>query len=174
MDKSSNIQQDNIQEYSVRVQQIISHLEMKPHPEGGNFKANYKSSLEITAKDSHAERIAMTHIYYLLSRGEKSIWHKVKSEEVWNFYEGDSLELKWINPEDKKEQIVILGILDKITVPSFVIPRNCWQAAKPLGEYALVGCTVAPGFEWEDFEILSKDFESPLDLPEFKQDTQQN
>lgn len=155
-------------EVSGRVKEIIQLLGLEPHPEGGYFKQMFRSGVDVVLKDNRGDRRALTHIYYLLSKGDESVWHMVKSEEIWNFYEGDGLELRLLKLEDKEEQVVNLGQLNGSQVPSFVIPANVWQTAKPLGEYALVGCIMAPGFEWDDWKILPEGIKSPLDIKEAK------
>jgi predicted cupin superfamily sugar epimerase len=97
----------------------------------------------------------MTTIYFLLPRGAHSRWHRVESDEVWHFYEGAPLELLWIDEGLGTLRIERLGPVDVAgdTRPAFTIPARCWQAARTTGEYTLVGCTVGPGFEFDDFAM---------------------
>ena len=113
-----------------------------------------------------SERKSSSHIYFLLHKGQKSVWHTVKSDEIWNFYEGDSLLLSWIDKQGNSIK-EYLGRVDEKTQSAIIIPKDCWQEAEPLGEYTLVGCTVAPGFEWEDFSLLPKEISHPFDIPKF-------
>ena len=94
----------------------------------------------------------MTKIYYLLTKGQHGRWHRVASDETWHFYEGDPLQVYWIDGQNLVHQ----EVLGASTHPMCVVPSGCWQAVKPLGEYSLVGCTVGPGFDFQDFEMLSE------------------
>ena len=126
-----------------RAQQLIEQLALTPHPEGGWYRQLYKSEVRVTRHADGATRHALTTIYFLLVEGTYSAWHRVQSDEVWHFYEGDALEL--LTP----------GSVTRLDADHrvHVIPANDWQAARPLGAYTLVGCTVGPGFEFDDFEL---------------------
>ena len=93
-----------------------------------------------------------TAIYYLLRKGETSHWHRIDAAEVWHWYAGDALELA-VSDGHKTETYRLGPALDKGEHPQIVVPKNLWQSARPLGAYALVGCTVAPGFTFECFEL---------------------
>ena len=97
----------------------------------------------MTRRSDGAGRSALTTIYFLLVEGTYSAWHRVQSDEVWHFYEGDALELL------TRDSVTRLDAENRVRV----IRANEWQAARPLGAYTLVGCTVGPGFEFEDFEM---------------------
>ena len=127
-----------------RAQQLITDLALEAHPEGGWYRQVYRSDERVTRHHDGAERRAITTIYFLLVEGTESRKHRVESDEVWHFYEGDPLELTI------GEQRVILDADHRTAV----VPAREWQAARPLGAYALVGCTVGPGFEFEDFEMI--------------------
>ena len=103
----------------------------------------WKSKELVTRHADGAERTALTTIYFLLAEGSMSRAHRVSSDEVWHFYEGDALELTI------GDRTVILDAANRVAV----VPANVWQSARPLGAYALVGCTVGPGFEFVDFEM---------------------
>ena len=132
--------------------EIIEKLDLKPHPEGGHFRETFRD---------HARpgtRAASTSIYYLLKAGEKSHWHRVDAVEVWHWYDGDPLEL--ITSRDSKS-ISISTLSANISQghhPQLIVPKHCWQSARTLGEYTLVGCTVAPGFEFAGFEMAPKNW----------------
>ena len=126
-----------------RAQQLIDSLQLQPHPEGGWYRLVYKSADRVTRQSDGADRSALTTIYFLLVEGTSSAWHRVDSDEVWHFYEGDPLELSM------KTTSTILDAINRV----HVIPAREWQSARPLGAYTLVGCTVGPGFEFEDFEM---------------------
>jgi hypothetical protein len=98
----------------------------------------------------------LTTIYYLLIKGQHGRWHRVASDEAWHFYEGDPLEIYWIDGRDVVHQEVLGTGSSKTHTPMCVIPAGCWQAARPLGEFSFLGCDVAPGFEFQDFEMISE------------------
>jgi predicted cupin superfamily sugar epimerase len=126
-----------------RAQELIDKLALSPHPEGGWYRQVFKSEERVTRLRDGAGRSALTTIYFLLVEGTYSAWHRVESDEAWHFYEGDPLEL-----------LTHAGVtrLDE-TNRVHVIPAGEWQAARPLGAFTLVGCTVGPGFEFDDFEL---------------------
>ena len=137
-----------------RAKDLISQLRLQPHPEGGYFREIFKSAHKVQRLDEKSVRSALTTIYFLLIKGQHGRWHRVASDEAWHFYEGDPMEVYWIDGRDVVHQEV-LGTGTSNAHPMCVVPAGCWQAARPLGEYSLLGCTVAPGFEFEDFEMLS-------------------
>jgi uncharacterized protein len=134
---------------------LIESLGLRAHPEGGFFREVFRSPSVVTAKSSGAQRTALTSIYYLLTAGQASKFHRVTSDEVWHFLEGDPLELYLIDPSLTTMQTQMLGPVSSKVQPIFTVPANCWQAARPKGEFTLSGCTVGPGFEYEDFVLLS-------------------
>jgi len=124
---------------------IIRALDLKPHPEGGHFRE--------TIRDADGARGASTAIYYLLKQGERSHWHRIDAAEVWHFYAGDPLELA-LSADGHTTQMHVLGAnIAKGESPQIIVPKLTWQSAKPLGAYTLVGCTVAPAFTFEGFEM---------------------
>jgi uncharacterized protein len=138
-----------------RVNKLIETLGLKPHPEGGYFVETFRSPLLVTPADARGQRSALTVIYFLLMHGACSRWHRVRSDEAWHWYEGSALELLTVRPEGGSICRVSLGSLSEGSAPSHVVPAGWWQAARPLGNYALVGCSVGPGFEFADFTLLS-------------------
>ena len=126
-----------------RAQQLIDTLDLAPHPEGGWYRQVFKSDELVTRQADGAQRSAVTTIYFLLVEGTYSAWHRVQSDEVWHFYEGDGVELL------TRDSSTRLDADHRV----HVIRAREWQSARPLGAYALVGCTVGPGFEFEDFEM---------------------
>jgi predicted cupin superfamily sugar epimerase len=125
---------------------LIALLDLKPHPEGGHFRETFR--------DAGVGRAHSTAIYFLLKAGEASRWHRVDAAEVWHFYRGAPLELKI------GKSIYVLGPdIDEAQAPQVVVPPLAWQAARSLGEYTLVGCTVAPGFDFAHFEMAPAGFE---------------
>jgi len=103
--------------------------------------------------DRNVERAALTSIYFLLAAGEFSRWHRVMSDEVWHYHEGDTIELLLFDDHGLRQ--LRLGSVGNETRPSVVVPAGTWQAARTTGAYTLVGCTVGPGFEFADFSLLA-------------------
>lgn len=138
---------------NVRAAELIRCLQLKPHPEGGFYRETFRSAALVTA-DQRPSRSALTTIYFLLAAGGFSAWHRVRSDEVWHWYEGEPLELLLASPDLRITHRHRLGPVGAGTEPAKTVPADWWQAARPLGTYALCGCTVAPGFEFEDFTFL--------------------
>jgi predicted cupin superfamily sugar epimerase len=125
---------------------IIRKLDLKPHPEGGHFRETFRDSR------THDGRAASTAILFLLARGERSHWHRVDAVEIWHYHAGAPLALSIV--DGAKEEIVRLGADVRAgEFPQAVVPARAWQAAESLGDWTLVGCTVAPGFRFEGFEM---------------------
>ncbi|MGN6516450.1 MAG: cupin domain-containing protein [Rhizomicrobium sp.] len=124
---------------------IIRILKLKPHPEGGYFRETFR--------DSRGRRSHSTAIYFLLKRGQASRWHRIDAAEVWHWYGGAALELLIAKDRAHPKRHVLGGDLAKGERPQVVVPAGCWQAARSTGSYTLAGCTVAPGFLFEKFEL---------------------
>ena len=137
-----------------RAQLLIDELGLQPHPEGGFFREIHRSTQRVQPRDGRAERAALTTIYFLLAAPGFSRWHRVASDEVWHLYEGGPLELRIADPQIDAIEIVRLDRVDAAIRPVATVPAGYWQAARPLGDYALIGATVGPGFEFEDFAFL--------------------
>lgn len=134
---------------------LIDRLGLEPHPEGGWFREIYRSDQDVARADG-VTRSAATLIHFLLATGEVSRWHVVSADEVWHFYEGSPLELLVYDPASRALATVRLGTLDEDRcVRNHVVPRGHWQAARSLGDYSLVGCSVAPGFLFDDFRFVA-------------------
>jgi predicted cupin superfamily sugar epimerase len=130
--------------------EIVRLLGLKPHPEGGHYLETHRD-----ARD--AGRAASTAIYYLLARGERSHWHRVDAVEVWHYYAGSALQLEMAASDNGPLKRITLGPdIAAGERPQVVVPAHAWQAAESLGDWTLVGCTVAPGFEFEGFELAPK------------------
>jgi len=129
--------------------EIIVRLGMAPHPEGGHFVETFRDAKTIDG------RPASTAIYFLLKEGESSHWHRVDATEIWHYHAGDPLKLS-IAQDDKAIDITLGADLARGEHPQGVVPAGAWQAAAPLGAWTLVGCTVAPGFQFETFELAPK------------------
>ena len=137
-----------------RAADLIRLLGLKPHPEGGFYAESYRSPSYVQPADHRRQRAALTTIYFLLPGGEISRWHRVASDEVWHFFEGDPLELFTLEQSTGRRERHLLGAAIGQLKPEHVVPAHTWQAARSSGRYTLVGCVVAPGFEFADFELL--------------------
>ena len=126
---------------------LIALLDLKPHPEGGHYRQTFRDA------DGPGGRAHSTAIYFLLKSGEVSRWHRVDAAEVWHFYRGAPLELRI-----GKDVYVLGANVDEAQAPQVVVPPNTWQSARSQGDYTLVGCTVAPGFEFAHFELAPDGF----------------
>jgi len=134
--------------------EIIRLLELKPHPEGGHYRQTFQD-----ARTDASGRAASTAIYFLLARGERSHWHRVDADEIWHHYAGAPLELS-MSDDGKSVRHLRLGTDFGIgEQPQAVVPRHVWQAARSLGAWTLVGCTVSPGFEFKGFELAPPGWE---------------
>jgi uncharacterized protein len=129
---------------------IIARLGLKPHPEGGHYRETFRDPrLDATS------RALSTAIYFLLARGERSHWHRIDAVEIWHYYAGSALALQIA--EDGGQRSVRLGPdLAAGEMPQAVVPAQAWQAAETTGDWTLVGCTVAPGFDFAKFELAPK------------------
>ena len=132
---------------------VIVALDLKPHPEGGHYRETFRDSSVDTNGRSRS-----TAIYFLLSRGERSHWHRIDAVEVWHYYAGDSLTLR-IADKDGTRIITLGADIGSGEAPQAIVPARAWQAAESVGEWTLVGCTVAPGFDFATFELAPKDWE---------------
>ena len=139
-----------------RARTLIDFLELRPHPEGGFFRRVYRSEKTVVRPDSQELRAALTTIYFLLIEGEHGAWHRVTSDEAWHFYEGAPIELLLASPSAETMQCRRLGPVSVAMQPIEVVPAGWWQAARTLGSYSLAGCSVGPGFEFDDF-LLARD-----------------
>lgn len=126
---------------------LIRVLDLKPHPEGGHFRETYRDAVTIDG------RSVSTAIYFLLREGEVSHWHRVEAAEIWHWYAGAPLELSISSAKYRLGPKITAG-----EQPQLVVPPNAWQSARSLGAFSLVGCTVAPGFEFNHFELAPKDW----------------
>ncbi|MFZ9000761.1 MAG: cupin domain-containing protein [Bacteriovoracaceae bacterium] len=148
----------------MKAKEYIKHLDLSPHPEGGYFKEIYRSDTE---KEFIAgKRSLLTSIYFLLEKGQKSHWHKIKSDEQWHFYAGAPLTICIIK-ENKLEKLS-LGPNIKNGESLFInIPADHWFGAFSNGDFTLVGATVAPGFDFQDFSLAKREdipLKDPLSL----------
>ncbi len=132
---------------TLTAREIIARLDLKPHPEGGHYRETFRDPHSID--DSRA---ASTAIYFLLARGERSHWHRIDAVEIWHYYAGSALTLR-IADSNGERAIRLGAYLAAGEQPQAVVPADTWQAAESTGDWTLVGCTVAPGFDFAKFEL---------------------
>ena len=143
----------------LQAEEIVQLLDLKPHPEGGYFRETFR--------DPRARadgRAVSTAIYYLLGTGDVSEWHRVDAAEVWHFYAGAPLVITMSENRRDASAHHLGPDLARGQRPQFVVPAGWWQTATSLGAWTLVGCTVAPGFDFSRFELASPDWR-PMPRP---------
>ena len=129
--------------------EMIRALDLAPHPEGGHYRETFRDPRQVDG------RAASTAILFLLARGERSHWHRIDAVEIWHYHAGAALKLSLV--DGATEEIIRLGAdIAAGEVPQVTVPARVWQAAESLGDWTLVGCTVAPGFSFEGFELAAK------------------
>jgi predicted cupin superfamily sugar epimerase len=134
---------------------IIARLALRPHPEGGHFRETFRDP----RVDGNGRSLS-TAIYFLLARGERSHWHRIDAVEIWHYYAGHALTLQIADAEGQRS--IRLGPdLAAGEAPQALVPAQAWQAAESAGDWTLVGCTVAPGFEFAKFELAAKGWSPP-------------
>jgi len=136
---------------------VIRLLELKPHPEGGHFRETFRDAPPPYPQGGG--RAASTAIYFLLARGERSHWHRVDAAEVWHWHAGAPLALEIASAVGVRETLTLGNDVVAGERPQGVVPPHAWQAAQSLGEWTLVGCTVAPGFDFTKFELAPAGWE---------------
>jgi predicted cupin superfamily sugar epimerase len=142
---------------SLSAAEIIRLLDLEPHPEGGHYRETFRDAATVGA-GADASRPASSAIYFLLAAGEISRWHRVDAVEVWHWYAGAPLALSLADASGRRG--IRLG--PDLAVgerPQVVVPAGAWQQAASLGAWTLVGCTVAPGFQFAGFELAPPGFE---------------
>ncbi|HVF98030.1 MAG TPA: cupin domain-containing protein [Flavisolibacter sp.] len=152
---------------------VINHLSLQPHPEGGFYKETYRSAGIISASCLpgffNGDRRYSTAIYFLLQQGDFSAFHRIRSDECWHFYEGGTLLIHVIDTTGNYTHIRLGKDLHKGEVFQAVVPAGAWFASEPDSHslFALVGCTVAPGFDFADFEMAEREALS-ADFPQHR------
>lgn len=136
-------------------EEVIARLGLGPHPEGGWFRETFRAPAQ------PGGRGACTSIVYLLRAGERSHWHRIDAAEIWNFHAGAPLALRIAEPDTKARLVTLAGDLAAHTAPQAVVPPGAWQAAYSLGAWSLVGCSVAPAFDFRFFELAPPGWRPP-------------
>ncbi|NVN90034.1 MAG: cupin domain-containing protein [Desulfuromonadales bacterium] len=138
----------------------INTLGLIPHPEGGWFRETYRASESIPPAGLpdrfNGPRSLCTAIYFLLERGQFSALHRIRSDEIWHFHEGAPLIVSVLTPEGEQYDIPLGRDAKSGERFQAVVPAGCWFGAEPQGDFSLVGCTVAPGFDFNDFEMADR------------------
>lgn len=142
-----------------RPEELIKSYGLSVHPEGGFYKETYRSG-EVIPQDAlplrfGGSRLFSTAIYFLLLKGNFSAFHRIQSDECWHFYEGDALLVHVLDPKQGYRLIRLGSNAAAGEVYQAVVPAGCWFASETTGTYSLVGCTVAPGFDFADFELAT-------------------
>ncbi|WP_025742965.1 cupin domain-containing protein [Aquimarina pacifica] len=147
---------------SAEIQKIVNTLGMKPHPEGGFYKETYRSTgvipKEALLTKFSGARNYSTAIYFLLTSDNFSAFHKIKQDEIWHYYQGSSLNVHVIDENGTYTKYRVGVDLDKGELPQLVVSAGCWFASSVASNdgYSLVGCTVAPGFDFDDFQLAKR------------------
>ncbi len=152
---------------AIHAEEIVQALALAPHPEGGFYRETYRAPLTLPhpsiASTHGGDRSACTAIYFLVPRGSFSALHRIASDEVWHFYAGAPLEIVEIAPDGVLRGTTLGDDLVHGERPQHVVPRGAWfgsrvrEGSDARGNFALVGCTVAPGFDFADFELAARD-----------------
>ena len=135
-----------------RAAALIEKLQLQPHPEGGWYREVFRSAQTVLPQDGRPPRAALTTIDFLLQRGQFSAWHRVRGDEVWHLLEGVALIL-WTLPPEPAPGAAVQRVLLAAGARRHVVPAHWWQAAEPVGDFACVGATVGPGFDFADFSF---------------------
>jgi len=132
----------------------IRKLNLLPHPEGGYYSETYRSSMSCAFEGFQGERSLATSIYFLLTAERNSAMHRIKSDEIWYFHDGDALDIMMIDLAGKHSTVRLGRNLEENEILQFVVPAGFWFGARTTGTYSLVGCQVSPGFDFRDFELM--------------------
>lgn len=144
------------------IEEIISGLDLKPHPEGGYFRETYRSENHIDenclTSNYKGKKNYSTCIYFLLTSDIFSAFHRIQQDEIWHFYSGSPIRLHTLSEFGRHSEFIIGNDFAKGQVPQLVVPGGHWFGAEVinLNDYSLVGCTVSPGFDFEDFELATR------------------
>ncbi len=145
-----------------KVEEIISHYQLTPHPEGGFYRETYRSDEVIPVhclpEGFMAARNVCTAILYLLKAGDFSALHRIRQDEMWHFYLGGALRLVMISPEGRFTEVLLGQDMAAGEYVQYVVPAGYWFGARPVkgSPFSFVGCTVAPGFDFKDFELAKR------------------
>jgi predicted cupin superfamily sugar epimerase len=162
MDESLALRQSVTAMQTYTAEALVELLQLSPHPEGGYFRETFRATARVQRLDSSsfgAHRTASTAIYFVLPAGTFSAWHSVRSDEVWHYYDGVATEIHTIDPAGVHTAVVLGRDLAHDERPQRIVPAGWLQAARPVAlcgtqlAYSFCGCTVSPGFEFDDFDL---------------------
>lgn len=144
------------------IEELIKNLRLLPHPEGGFYRETYRSEGTIpqSALEGYGgDRNHSTAIYFLLTEGNFSAFHRIRQDEIWHHYLGGAIEVHVIDPDGEYTKHLVGKDFEQDQEPQLVVKGGCWFASRVASgtQYALAGCTVAPGFDFEDFEMARRD-----------------
>ncbi|WP_107037475.1 cupin domain-containing protein [Brumimicrobium mesophilum] len=145
-----------------KVEKLVETLNLSPHPEGGFYRETYRSSGNVSESSLgskyQGERSYSTCIYFLLTSDNFSAFHKIKQDEIWHHYDGSPIKLHMISAQGEYSVQIIGKDIENGQLPQYVVEGGCWFGSEVLNEndYSLTGCTVSPGFSFEDFELFSR------------------
>ncbi len=137
-------------------QEIIKALNLAPHPEGGWFRETHRATVDGSGRSDTLSRPACTAIYFLIERSQSNRWHKVDAVELWLWHAGSDLELSVASGNEGALSVKVTKLgtsIDRSIEPQGIVPARVWQSVRTLGEWTLVSCVVAPGFEWSGFTL---------------------
>jgi predicted cupin superfamily sugar epimerase len=135
---------------------LITQLQLKPHPEGGFYRETYRDKYSVDIANL-GRRNFSTCIYYLLTADTFSAFHRIKQDEIWHFYLGKPVHLHLIDSKGEYSEVLVGNNITENQTPQVVVPAYCWFAAHVESDFALVGCTVSPGFDFSDFELANRE-----------------
>lgn len=138
----------------------MTSLALRPHPEGGYYAEVFRSTRRVDPADGRPARPGLSAIYFLMLAGQRSAWHRLESDEIWLHFEGGPVRLWTFDATTGEVTARLLGPLAENVEPQRVVDAGLWQAAEPLGDYALTGASVGPGFDFADFRLLATDLEA--------------
>lgn len=147
---------------------LIHKLELKPHPEGGYYKETYRSAdyipNDVLSNAFNSDRAVSTCIYFLLTSENFSAFHRINQDEIWHHYYGAAIKIHMISEDEEYTSVVVGKDFYNGEIPQYVVKAKTWFAAEipAKDSFALVGCTVAPGFDFEDFQLPSRQFLTEL------------
>ncbi len=138
--------------------ELIDKFNLELHPEGGYYKETYRAHLKSNYAGFNGPRNVSTGIYYMLTKGSKSNLHRIKSDEMWHFYLGEPMTIVEFYDDGRYQEIVLGQDVLKGQLVQHTVPAGCWFGAfpNPNTEFSFVGCTVAPGFDFQDFEFANQ------------------
>ncbi len=140
-----------------RAAEIVKTLRLEPHPEGGFYREFHRSAATVAPGGGGGPRSALTAAFFLLRAGDISRWHCVRWDEQWTHLDGQGVDLHVLDPVEFRLETIRLGPPGVSRVATAVVTGGWWQAAKPAGDFALVSCTVGPGFDFADLAFMADD-----------------